>query len=176
MINKPILLVLIVQAAFSVSKSEHCPGPFDFARLLRESLLPSWSRLTPRDVAEAWPSPLLLNRDGMHPVLSQRGAICSLTFDFRAESDNSDRLDSVTYVLNGPEHAIVDAAHELLRPLEITLNSEESQSLKRGDPVDLSRRIPSDPKVPGILQFITLKLYQERGGLLTFYLRQVSDK
>jgi hypothetical protein len=70
---------------------------------------------------------------------------------------------------------MVPLAKELLKMLQLEATDEDFALLQNGDVTDFSKRVPEDPREPGILTMVTMHLHAKEQWELEFQFRQSKD-
>lgn len=176
MISNLLFLTLLISSSWTAAPSlGPCQNPFELAELIRKDIYPAWFDLTPVALREIVRDELVVVADGAGPLLKLDGDNCQALFGFRRKADGTELLESLTVIARGPKEALVPGARLLSRSVELPLSTEDLNKLQLGDTVDLSQRMPTDPRLPGMLKMLVVVLRVEKSWILDFHFTYTPD-
>ena len=172
MINSHMMGFLALGALLTVAE---CGNGLEMVELFRRELLPSWFEISPAKLQSVMPFEMQAVAEGVGPVLAPKGPSCGTQFAFKGRDRGSERLDRVAFVFRGPKTALMLLAKELLMLTQLQATDDDLARLQFGDTTDFAKRVPEDPRQPGILTTLTLKLEARQEWELEFEFRQSKD-
>ena len=170
MTGSMLAAVAVVGLWIGCIRSERCQSAFDVANLLEHQLLPNWFELTPSKLQDTLKAELEVVANGSGPLLRFNGETCEALFGFAGN-----HLETVSVYARGPKGAVVEAARVLALSVGLPLTASVITQLNDGEVIDLSERLPADPRIPGAIKMLNLELSTEQTWVLRLRFRYTRD-